>query len=137
MDTDHGFGNGQTFPFSTWGFPSSFWNVTDKQKKAYQGRAGYLDDDTRIGLLANTKLNINFTKDLLFTSSFSYNFFENRRDQFQSTEIYAGEKDAAVSEHYATNINEIENYYLRTSSICTGKQKFLSTWSRCFGEYCL
>lgn len=117
IDTDHGFGNGETFPFGTWGFPSSFWKITDKQKKLYQGRAGYLDDDTRMGLLANTRLNINITKDLLFTNSFSYNFSENRRDQFQSTVIYAGDKDAAVSEHFQTNINEIENYLTYTKSL--------------------
>ncbi len=117
MDTKHGFGNGQTFPFDTWAFPSSFWNITDKQKKAYQGQAGNLDEDKRMGLLANTRLNINLTKDLLFTSSFSYNFFENRRDQFQSSEIYATDKDAAVSEHYVTDINELENYLTYTKSI--------------------
>ncbi|RKR04999.1 TonB-linked SusC/RagA family outer membrane protein [Flavobacterium sp. 90] len=116
MDTNHGFGNGETFPFGTWGFPSSFWGISDKQKKQYQGQAGNLDEDKRIGLLANTRLNINFTKDLLFTSSFSYNFFENRRDQFQSSQIYATDKDAAVSEHYATNINELENYLTYTKS---------------------
>ncbi|PKB18981.1 SusC/RagA family TonB-linked outer membrane protein [Flavobacterium sp. 5] len=117
MDTKHGFGNGETFPFSTWAFPSSFWNISDKQKKAYKGEAGNLDDDKRVGLLANARLNINFTKDLLFTSSFSYNFFENRRDQFQSAFIYQVDKDAAVSEHFVTNINEIENYLTYTKSL--------------------
>ncbi|REH00964.1 SusC/RagA family TonB-linked outer membrane protein [Flavobacterium aquicola] len=117
MDTDHGFGNGQTFPFSTWEFPSSFWNLTDKQRKSYQGQAGNLDEDKRLGLLSNARLNINLSKDFLFTSSFSFNYSENRRDQFQSTDIYEADKDAAVSENYITDIKELENYLTYTKSL--------------------
>lgn len=110
VDIDHGFGNGQTFPFDTWNFPSSLWALTDKEKRTYTGQVDNLDEDKTMTLATNAQLNIKLTPSLSFTSSFSNNYRSNRRDYLSSQLLNGGDGDVAQNWNFETTIWEIENY---------------------------
>jgi TonB-linked SusC/RagA family outer membrane protein len=110
VNIKHGLGNGNTFPFSTWDFPSSFWLLSDKEINAYRGQVNNLDDDNTTTLAFNAQLKIDLTKNLTFTSSFSNNFHNNRRDYLSSKLINGTGSDVANNWSFESTIWEIENY---------------------------
>ncbi|WDF70516.1 SusC/RagA family TonB-linked outer membrane protein [Sphingobacterium oryzagri] len=110
VNVKHGFGDGTNFPFSTWSFPSSFWKLTDEQRKAYRGEYDSMDEDVTTTILSNTKLNIQILEGLNFTSSFSYTYNNNRRDWLHSRFINGTGADNAYHWANLTNVWEIENY---------------------------
>ncbi len=114
----HGFGTGENFPFSTWGFPSSFWNVSDEQIKAYRGEAGNMDEDKIVTLISNFKLNYTVNENLMFTSSYSSTFRNNRRDYLYSGLVNPySDADIAKNWDFETSIWEIENYLTYSKDI--------------------
>ena len=113
----HGYGDGSNFPFSTQAFPSSFWYLTDDEIATYRGQVGSMDEDKIMTLISNAKLNINLTKNLLFTSSFSNTYRNNRRDYLSSKLINGTDDDIAYNWGYETTVWEIENYLTYTKSI--------------------
>ncbi|PCH69099.1 MAG: hypothetical protein COC06_08265 [Bacteroidales bacterium] len=117
VDIDHGLGNGSTFPFSTWGFPSSFLKVDEDQIAIYKGETGY-DEDKTTSLISNVRLNILFSKDLTFTSSYSNTYRSNRRDYLTDALLISGsDQNLAESWNYKTTIWDIENYFTYSKQI--------------------
>jgi TonB-linked SusC/RagA family outer membrane protein len=107
----HGYGNSSTYPFSTWSFPSSFWGLTNDQIATYRGQVGNMDEDKITTLISNAKLNISLTENLLFTSSFSNTYRNNRRDYLYSNLINEySDEDIAKNWDYETTVWETENY---------------------------
>jgi len=108
----HGPGNvggGSRYPFNIWGFPSSFWQLTDQDLKNYTGRNDQVyDDDRSTSLNGTTRGSYKFTKDLQLISSISYNFIFNRRDYLMPGTVNTtrGRNDAINS---VTNQRRWEN----------------------------
>ncbi len=117
VNIKHGYGDGSNFPFTTWGFPSSFWYLTEEEKDTYTGQIGSMDEDNITTLISNAKLNIDLTKHLLFTSSFSDTYRSNRRDYLSSHLINGGDDDIAYNWNYETTIWELENYFTYSNQI--------------------
>jgi TonB-linked SusC/RagA family outer membrane protein len=106
----HGSGDGSRYPFSTWGFPSSFWQITETDKEVYTGRYDQLrDDDRQTSFNGNTKAMLTVTKGLLLTSSFSFNMANNRRDYLRPAIINSGRNDAQSWSNQSRRW-ELENY---------------------------
>jgi len=110
IKTQHGVGDGSTYPFSTQGFPSSFWKVNQAQRDTYKGNTDNLDEDQTVTLLSNVKVTDTITKHLTITSSFSSTYNHNRRDWLVSGLVSGTGLNNAYSNEYVTNIWEIENY---------------------------
>lgn len=110
VSIEHGYGDGSNFPFTTWSFPSSFWKLTEEQIKTYHGDYDNLDEDKTTTMLSNVKLTKHFTDELMFTSSFSMTYNQNRRDWLYSHLINGTDDDIAYNWDYLTNIWETENY---------------------------
>ncbi|QBQ41933.1 SusC/RagA family TonB-linked outer membrane protein [Sphingobacterium psychroaquaticum] len=82
----HGSGDGSKYPFSTWGFPSSFWQITDLERQVYTGRYdGLLDDDRSTSINGNVAGTVKkiFIPELTFRSQFSFNLNNNTRDLYR------------------------------------------------------
>lgn len=110
IKTQHGVGDGSTFPFSTGNFPSSFWKVSDAQKNVYTGNTENLDEDQTVTLLSNVQVTDTIAKNLTITSSLSSTYNHNRRDWMVSGLVSGTGKNNAFSNEYTTNIWEIENF---------------------------
>jgi TonB-linked SusC/RagA family outer membrane protein len=98
--THHGPGNTgfSRYPFTIWGFPSSFWQITEQDMKNYTGRNSQVyDDDRSTSINGNTQANFKITKDLLFTSSIAYNFNFNRRDYLEHMSVNPNRRNDATS----------------------------------------
>ncbi|WP_207436098.1 SusC/RagA family TonB-linked outer membrane protein [Sabulibacter ruber] len=107
----HGSGDAARYPFSTWGFPSSFWQIREEEKAIYSGRYDDLrDDDRSTSLNGNTQVMVKLLPGLLFRSSLSYNFNTNSRDQFIPGVLNFGRNDA-ISTVYQNRRWELENYF--------------------------
>ncbi|UII26167.1 SusC/RagA family TonB-linked outer membrane protein [Fulvivirga maritima] len=111
VDIKHGYGDGSNFPFSTWNFPSSLWYLTDEEVDTYRGQIGNLDDDKTTTIMSNAKLNIDLYEGLMFTSSFSQTYRNNRRDYLYSHLINGNDYDIAQNWDYETSRWEVENYF--------------------------
>lgn len=82
----HGSGDGSKYPFSTWGFPSSFWQITDLEEQVYTGRYdGLLDDDRSTSINGNIAGTIQefLVPELSLRSQFSFNVNNNTRDLYR------------------------------------------------------
>ncbi len=98
--THHGPGNTgfSRYPFTIWGFPSSFWQITDQDMKNYTGRNDQVyDDDRATSLNGNTQATYRITKDLVFTSAIAYNFNFNRRDYLEHMSVNPNRRNDATS----------------------------------------
>jgi TonB-linked SusC/RagA family outer membrane protein len=96
----HGPGNTgfSRYPFTIWGFPSSFWQITDQDMKNYTGRNNDVyDDDRTTSLNGNTQATYKFSKSFLFTSAFAYNFNLSRRDYLQAASVNPNRRNDASS----------------------------------------
>lgn len=82
----HGSGDNRKYPFDTWGFPSSFWQITDVEEAIYTGRYDDLMDDDLTtswnGNVAGTIKKVGIPG-LSFRSQFSFNMNNNTRDLFR------------------------------------------------------
>ncbi len=82
----HGSGDDRKYPFDTWGFPSSFWQITDLEKSVYTGRYdGLLDNDRTTSINGNFAATVRkiFISDLSLRSQFSFNVNNNTRDLYR------------------------------------------------------
>lgn len=79
----HGMGTGLVSPFSTWGFPSSFYKVGELEEQLYSGSYDELrDDDRNTSLIGNVQATVNIAKNFSFISNYSYNSQNNTRNYF-------------------------------------------------------
>ncbi|WP_225551162.1 SusC/RagA family TonB-linked outer membrane protein [Sphingobacterium bovistauri] len=93
----HGSGDDSKYPFSTWGFPSSFWEINDLEKQVYTGRYdGLLDDDRSISLNGNFAGTIKkfLIPELSLRSQFSFNVHNNTRDLFRPKLLTGSQNEA-------------------------------------------
>lgn len=135
IDIKHGYGNGSTFPFSSWDFPSSFWNLSEDEVQTYKGQVDNMDRDKTTNMITNAKLNLTLHKDLMFTTSFSHTYRNNRRDFLYSKLINGTDQDQAQNWGNETIVWEIENYltYMKTLkekhnlSVILGQQASMQT----------
>lgn len=119
VKAEHGAGDlgFSRYPFTAWGFPSSFWKITEKEKAIYTGRYDALRDDDRTTTVnGNTRLIINIMPGLTLNSTLAYNFNTNRRDYFIPSVINFGRNDA-VSLVYGDRRMEQENYLVYTKKL--------------------
>ncbi len=82
----HGSGDEQKYPFNTWGFPSSFWEIGDLDRQIYTGRYdGLLDNDRATSINGNVAGTIQelFVPELSLRSQFSFNVNNNTRDLYR------------------------------------------------------
>lgn len=113
----HGAGDGvfgSKYPFSTWGFPSSFWQITDVEQAVYTGRYDDLmDDDKTTSINGNTAFTIKkiFIPNLSFRTQFSYNINNNTRDLFQPGLITGNGRNLARSWVYQNQRWELESFF--------------------------
>ena len=111
--TKHGPGNTgfSRYPFNIWGFPSSFWQLTEQDLKNYTGRNDQVyDDDRSTSLNGNTRAMYKITKDFLLTSSISYNFNFNRRDYLEAMTVNPNRRNDATSSVANSRRWENENF---------------------------
>jgi TonB-dependent starch-binding outer membrane protein SusC len=103
-------GTASRYGFSIWGFPSSFWKISDQDLQNYSGRNDKVyDDDRTTSLVGNSRAIYKILPDLILTSSFSYNFGMNRRDYLLPANINGGRSDAI--NYVSSNRRwELENY---------------------------
>ncbi|WP_257666386.1 SusC/RagA family TonB-linked outer membrane protein [Parapedobacter tibetensis] len=113
----HGSGEGvfgSKFPFTTWGFPSSFWQITDAERAVHTGRYDDLmDDDKTTSINGNTAVTIKqlFVPELSFRTQFSYNINNNTRDLFQPGLITGNGRNRAQSWVYQNQRWELESFF--------------------------
>lgn len=113
----HGRGDGGRYPFSTWGFPASFWKVGDAEKKIFTGDfEDMLDDDRTTSVMGNTRLLYTFVPGLVWNSNVAYNFSTARRDYFRPAIMNWGINSAE------NNVNqmrryEVENYLMYNKTL--------------------
>ncbi|WP_176146046.1 SusC/RagA family TonB-linked outer membrane protein [Parapedobacter luteus] len=82
----HGSGDDQKYPFTTWGFPSSFWEIGELDRQIYTGRYdGLLDDDRSTSINGNVAGTVKklFVPELSLRSQFSFNINNNTRDLYR------------------------------------------------------
>lgn len=105
-------GTASRYGFSIWGFPSSFWKISDQDLKNYTGRNDQVyDDDRTTSLIGNSRLTYKILSDLIFTSSFSYNFGMNRRDYLVPANVNGSTNRSDAINYVSSNRRwEIEDY---------------------------
>lgn len=111
--TKHGPGNTgfSRYPFFIWGFPSSFWQISDQDMKNYTGRNDQVyDDDRSTALYGNTRAMYHISKEFLLTSSMSYNFNINRRDYLEHMSVNPNRRNDATSSVSNSRRWENENF---------------------------
>lgn len=114
----HGPGNGSIYPFTVWNFPSSFWAITDEVKTNYEGRnINVRDDDRTTSINGNTRLMLTLAKDLLFTTSLSYNINNARRDYLRHRSVTTNNRSDAIHRSINSKRWEVENYLTYTKEI--------------------
>jgi TonB-dependent starch-binding outer membrane protein SusC len=93
----HGSGDDSKYPFSTWGFPSSFWQIEDLERQVYTGRYDdLLDDDRTTSLNGNLAGTIKkfFIPSLSLRSQFSFNVNNNTRDLYRPKLLTGSQNEA-------------------------------------------
>jgi TonB-linked SusC/RagA family outer membrane protein len=116
----HGPGNTgfSRYPFFIWGFPSSFWNITEQDMKNYTGRNDNVyDDDRSTSMNGTTRGAYKFSKDLVFTSTISYNFNFNRRDYLEHRSVNPNLRNDATSSVNNQRRWENENFLTYSKTI--------------------
>jgi TonB-linked SusC/RagA family outer membrane protein len=98
----HGSGDGGRYPFNAWGFPSSFWGLTEADMNSYNGRlSASRDDDRSSSINGNTKVEVTLAPGLIASSTLDYNFNFNRRDWLYSAAL----NPSGVSQGINNSIN--------------------------------
>ncbi|WP_165958107.1 SusC/RagA family TonB-linked outer membrane protein [Segetibacter sp. 3557_3] len=118
--TKHGPGNTgfSRYPFNVWGFPSSFWQLSEKDMMNYTGRNDQVyDDDRSTALNGNTRAIYKFTDNLILTSSMSYNFNINRRDYLEHRSVNPNLRNDATSSVSNSRRWENENFVTYNKTI--------------------
>jgi TonB-linked SusC/RagA family outer membrane protein len=141
----HGSGDDTKYPFSTWGFPSSFYQITDVDEQIYTGRYdGLMDRDNAFSLNGNfagtlKKFLIN---GLTLRSQFSFNVNNNTRDLFRP-KLLTGNRNYAQNwvnqnkrwewETYFNYIKSIRNIHNFTAVLGTGIERNTSNENYMYG----
>ncbi|MBK1438695.1 SusC/RagA family TonB-linked outer membrane protein [Parapedobacter sp. ISTM3] len=109
----HGSGDGSKYPFSTWGFPSSFWEIADLERQIYTGRYdGLLDEDRATSINGNVAGTIQkfFIPELSLRSQFSFNVNNNTRDLYRPA-LLTGNQNVAENWVNQNRRWEWESYF--------------------------
>jgi TonB-dependent starch-binding outer membrane protein SusC len=113
----HGSGEsptGSKYPFTTWGFPSSFWQITDTEEAVYTGRYDDLmDDDKTTSINGNVAFSLKevFIPELTFRTQLSFNSNNNTRDLFQPGLITSSGRNWAQSWVFQNQRWELESFF--------------------------
>ncbi|MEI6949035.1 SusC/RagA family TonB-linked outer membrane protein [Paraflavisolibacter sp. H34] len=111
VKSQHGRGDGARYPFSAWGFPSSFWNLSEQDIQAYIGSYDNIRDDDRSNTLnGNTKLEVALLPGLSIASQLSYNMINNRRDWLYDQAVNPSGRTQAINIVNSARRWELENY---------------------------
>jgi len=106
----HGQGDQNKYPFTTWGFPSSFWSIGPTEQALYTGRYDELrDDDKTTSLNGNTMAQYTIIPGLNLKSTISYNVNNNTRSYFKPNLLSSSGQNEAYGYIYQTNRWELEN----------------------------
>ncbi|UYQ91359.1 TonB-dependent receptor [Chitinophaga horti] len=106
----HGRGDERKYPFYIWGFPSSFYKITDEDRELYTGDYEALMDDDRVqSFTGNTRIMYNIMPGLLWNTNVSFNLINSRRDYFKPAIINDG-INYAENKVFQNRRYEIENY---------------------------
>lgn len=106
----HGQGDQNKYPFTTWGFPSSFWKIGTAEEELYTGRYEELrDDDKTTSLNGNTMAQYTILPGLNIKSTISYNIFNNTRSYFKPSLLSSSGQNEAYGWVNQTNRWELEN----------------------------
>jgi len=117
----HGQGDGNKYPFTTWGFPSSFWKIGEVEQALYSGRYEELrDDDKTTSLNGNTMAQYTILPGLNLKSTISYNINNNTRSYFKPYLLSGSGLNEAYGYIYQTNRWELENTINYAKSLKSG-----------------
>ncbi|TKC08064.1 SusC/RagA family TonB-linked outer membrane protein [Pedobacter polaris] len=117
----HGQGDQTKYPFTTWGFPSSFWKIGTTEEELYSGRYDELrDDDRTTSLNGNTSAQYTIIKGLNLKSTISYNINNNTRGYFKPNILSNSGQNEAEGWVNQGNRWELENTLNYTKSLESG-----------------
>ncbi|MBE5318022.1 SusC/RagA family TonB-linked outer membrane protein [Pedobacter sp. MR2016-19] len=117
----HGQGDQNKYPFTTWGFPSSFWKIGDAEQQLYTGRYAELrDDDRTTSLNGNTMAQYTILPGLNLKSTISYNINNNTRSYFKPYLLSNSGQNEAYGFIYQNNRWELENTLNYSKSLKSG-----------------
>ena len=117
----HGQGDNNKYPFTTWGFPSSFWKIGPEEEALYTGRYAELrDDDKTTSLNGNTMAQYTIIPGLNAKSTISYNISNNTRSYFKPSLLSGSGQNEAYGYIYQTNRWELENTLNYAKSLKSG-----------------
>ena len=106
----HGSGDGGRYPFSAWGFPSSFWQLSANDMKSYTGRLNSTrDDDRTTSLNGNTKVELTIFPGLIASSTLDYNFRFGRRDWLYSGQVNGSGQSRGINNNINSRRWELTN----------------------------
>lgn len=112
-------GNGDyLFRFSGWNFPSSFWQITDTERKFHTGAL----EDARnkndfFNLNGNLNLQYSILENLTFTSNLVGTFSYHRTDRFVPTEVSKDKIARAYGSSLDNRYVSLENYINYNASL--------------------
>jgi len=143
----HGQGDQTKYPFTTWGFPSSFWKIGKTEEELYSGRYEELrDDDRTTSLNGNTSAQYTILPGLNLKSTISYNINNNTRGYFKPnilSESGLNEAEGTVNQGNRWELENTLNYAKSLESghnfnavLLYGMEKNVSnnTYSRSIGN---
>ena len=117
----HGQGDQTKYPFTTWGFPSSFWKIGQDEQDLYTGRYDELmDDDKTTSINGNTSAQYTILPGLNLKSTISYNINNNTRSYFKPKLLSSTGQNEAYSYIYQGNRWELENTLNYAKSLESG-----------------
>lgn len=117
----HGQGDDTKYPFTTWGFPSSFWKIGQVEEELYSGRYDELrDDDRTTSLNGNTSAQLTLLPGLLLKSTLSYNINNNTRNYFKPKILSNSGLNEAYNTVLQSNRWELENTLNYAKSLESG-----------------
>jgi TonB-linked SusC/RagA family outer membrane protein len=117
----HGQGDQNKYPFTTWGFPSSFWKIGKAEEELYTGRYDQLmDDDKTTSINGNTSAQYTIMPGLNLKSTISYNINNNTRSYFKPNLLSSSGLNEAYGWIYQGNRWELENTLNYSKSLKSG-----------------
>ncbi len=141
----HGSGSDAKYPFNSWGFPSSFYQITEQEEAIYTGRYdGLLDKDNTFSLNGNFAGTIKkfIVNGLSLRSQFSFNVNNNTRDLYQPA-LLTGNRNYAQNwvnqnkrwewETYFNYIKSINDVHNISAVLGTGIERNTSNNSYLYG----